>query len=404
MGRVQASGYSGLFALTGRRYIAVAFLARLPLAMAQLGTLLLVATTTGSYTHAGICAGALAVANAIGAPWLGGLTDRHGQQRIVALQCIIGAIGLGAVVISRRADLAWQVTAVAAAATGIAIPQIGQLARVRWRPLIARADGPDSLVGTAFSYEGAADEASFVCGPALVGLTMAVAGVWSPLLVAAVMLAGFGLAFARHPSADVAPVAIGAGPRVSVWTSPFAMLVGAQFLMGNLFGSVQTGTTVLARAAGHTDAAGLFHALLGVGSVLAGLALGKLGGEPDHPMRLSAFATALLLLGLPLAAVTTLPMLAAELLVLGCAIAPYMITTFTLAELITPPSRTALAMTLLAGATGLGYATGAGVAGHLVDDSGPHPAFVFTVSVTAAACVLAWAARPVLRRAAYVRG
>lgn len=69
-------GYSGLFGLTGYRYIVVAFIARLPLAMSQLGTLLLVATTTKSYTQAGICAGALAVCNAVGAPWFGSLTDR----------------------------------------------------------------------------------------------------------------------------------------------------------------------------------------------------------------------------------------------------------------------------------------------------------------------------------------
>ena len=100
-----AVGYSGLFGLTGYRYIVVAFIARLPLAMSQLGTLLLVATTTKSYTQAGICAGALAVCNAVGAPWFGSLTDRHGQSRVLMFQCVAGTIGLFATVATRYFDL-----------------------------------------------------------------------------------------------------------------------------------------------------------------------------------------------------------------------------------------------------------------------------------------------------------
>ena len=56
--------YRHLFGLTGRTYIVVAFLARMPLAMSQLGTLLLVSSATGSYGAGGFCAGALAVATA----------------------------------------------------------------------------------------------------------------------------------------------------------------------------------------------------------------------------------------------------------------------------------------------------------------------------------------------------
>ena len=74
--------YRHLFGLTGRTYIVVAFLARLPLAMSQLGTLLLVSAATGSYGAGGFCAGALAVANAVGAPFWGARADRVGQRRV----------------------------------------------------------------------------------------------------------------------------------------------------------------------------------------------------------------------------------------------------------------------------------------------------------------------------------
>ena len=74
------ASYRRLFELAGTPYVVVAFLARLPLAMSQLGTLLLVSGATGSYGLGGLAAGALAVANAIGAPFAGALADRIGQR------------------------------------------------------------------------------------------------------------------------------------------------------------------------------------------------------------------------------------------------------------------------------------------------------------------------------------
>ncbi|WP_255464973.1 MFS transporter [Dermacoccus sp. PAMC28757] len=392
-----AVGYSGLFGLTGYRYIVVAFIARLPLAMSQLGTLLLVATTTKSYTQAGICAGALAVCNAVGAPWFGSLTDRHGQSRVLMFQCVAGTIGLFATVATRYFDLHWVATAVVAALTGFVLPQVGQLARVRWRPIIVGRKADDRLVGTAFSYEGAADEASFVVGPVLVGAAAAALGTWAPLLAAAVLLGLFGIQFARHPSSRFAPTPVGTS-KAPLWTAAFTVLVAAQFFIGNLFGSIQTGTTLLTQLAGHPESSGLFHALLGIGSVSAGIALGRLTKAPNHPKRLLLFATAMWILSLPLLAVDNLTLLAAELVILGFAIAPYMITTFTLGELITHRSRTATAMTLLAGATGLGYATGAALAGRLVDEGGVAPAFKVTLAATTLAFVLAVGAKRLLSR------
>ena len=80
------ASYRRLFTLAGPLYVAVAFVGRLPLAMAQMGALLLVAGTTGSYGTGGAAAGALAVANAVGAPVAGSLADRVGQRPPVPLR------------------------------------------------------------------------------------------------------------------------------------------------------------------------------------------------------------------------------------------------------------------------------------------------------------------------------
>ncbi len=53
---VPLASYRRLFSLAGPLYVAIAFIGRLPLAMAQMGTLLLVAGTTGSYGTGGAAA------------------------------------------------------------------------------------------------------------------------------------------------------------------------------------------------------------------------------------------------------------------------------------------------------------------------------------------------------------
>src|SRR5699024_2264877 len=68
-----------------------------------------------------------------------------------------------------------------------------------------------------------------------------------------------------------------------------------------------------------------------------------------------------------------------------------MITTFTLAERTTPVRRLGAAMTVLAAATGTGYAVGAALAGRLADAGGHGPAFLVTVAATALAATLALA-------------
>jgi MFS family permease len=82
---------------------------------------------------------------------------------------------------------------------------------------------------------------------------------------------------------------------------------------------------------------------------------------------------------------------------MGTAIAPYMITVFTLAAKRTPASRTGAVMTVLAGVTGLGYAIGASIAGRLTDAVDYGAAFAVPVVAGIVATVIAVLAAPVLR-------
>lgn len=393
------ASYRRLFGFSGLSYVVFAFLGRLPLAMSQIGTLLLVQSYSGSYGAGGIAAGALAVANAIGAPYFGALADRIGQRPVVLVQSLVAAVGFAGEVVLVWLDAGWPWVAAVAAFAGLACPQVGPLARVRWRPLTAGQPDQARLVSTAFSYEGAADEATFVLGPAVVGVGIAVVSPTFAMLLAAVLLAVFGSAFALHRSAElVAARGRGTASGVRLLTAGLLTLIVGQLALGMLFGSVQTGTSVIATDAGRPGLTGLLHALLGVGSVIAGLAVAAVPESVPLARRARLFGAAILVLALPLLLVGSIGWLVPVLLVLGCAIAPYMITMFSMAERITDDARTGAAMTLLAAATGLGYAVGSSIAGRLADVGGATPAFSVTVAAGGLALTIGLLSARLVRR------
>jgi len=98
------------------------------------------------------------------------------------------------------------------------------------------------------------------------------------------------------------------------------------------------------------------------------------------------------------------PLTLVVLVVLGVAVAPYMISVFTLAERMTPPRRTGAAMTLLAATTGIGYALGSTVAGQLADRGGHTQAYAVTVAAGVLATVLMLVAARSLRAGEGGRG
>lgn len=396
------AAYRALLRIVGPAYILVAFLGRIPLAMSQLGVLVLVSSSTGRYGVGGAAAGILAISNAVGSPLFGSLSDRIGQRPVVLVQSLAGAAGLAGIVAVTHPDASQAVIFVLASLTGFVMPQVGPLARVRWRPITRDAGDQRRLVDAAFSYEGAADEASFVLGPATIGVLAIVAEPAGALLAAAVLLAVFGSWFAVHPtSALVGRRADSDGARGSepLWTGVFVVLVLAQMCIGMIFGSVQTGTTVLATAEGQAGLAGLIHAVLGIGSVIAGLAVTGLPERVLYATRMAVAALGLLVLAAPLLLVDSLPSLIGVIALLGFAVAPYMISNFALAGILVPVHRVSAAMTMLAGATGIGYAVGAALAGRLADANGHTAAFAVTVAAAGVAVVIAMTSNRALRRA-----
>ncbi|MEO6472190.1 MAG: MFS transporter [Aeromicrobium sp.] len=394
------ASYRELMRIAGPAYFVVAFLGRIPLAMSQMGTLILVSASTGRYALGGAAAGGLAVANAIGAPLAGSLADRIGQRPVVLAQSLAGACGLIALVIASHQGAPAVAVIGLAAVAGFAIPQVGPLARVRWQPITRNQDDQRRLIDAAFSYEGAADEASFVLGPALVGALAVVVDPGGALVAGAIILAGFGSWFAIHPTAELTHQQskrheIGG----ALFTAAFIVLIFAQLFVGMIFGGTQTGAAVFATAEAQPGLAGLIHATLGIGSVIAGLAIAGLPESIGYEKRTLVAAFGLFVLSSPLLLVHSIGSLVAVVMLLGFAVAPYMISNFALAGRLVPPSRVGTAMTMLAGATGVGYALGSSIAGRLADEGGATQAFAVTVTAAGCALLLALIFRGTLARA-----
>ncbi|WP_327224060.1 MFS transporter [Streptomyces platensis] len=410
----------------------VSFLGRLPTAMCQFGSLLLVAETSGSLATAGLVGGALAAGQTAGGPLLGRLADRHGQRPVVLAACWFDALAVTALVLAALARTGALPLALIALLAGAGVPQIGPLARTRLVALARRARADDRLVHTALSFEGTLDEVSFVLGPALVGLSATVAHPAVALALAALLLAVCGSAFALHPTAAalrptgealrptgeaLRPTGAGSGPgpdrprgrrpaaRSARARMPRAVhaMRASMALQGALFGACQSGITALTADLHRPAQAGLVYAAMGVMSAVAGLSLAAVPARIGLPVRWRAAAVALIALSVPLLFVRSLGALYLAVVVLGAAFAPHLITLFGLTERLVPADRLAESMAFLTSAVVGGQALSLAASGRLAEAHGPSAAFAVAVGAAVLILGLALTTRATDRPAAAVR-
>ncbi|GGX26405.1 MFS transporter [Streptomyces noursei] len=382
--------YRRVLALSGPLLPVVSFLGRLPTAMCQLGSVLLVAETSGSLTTAGLVGGALAAGQTVAGPLMGRLADRHGQRPVVLVACWLNALAVAALVTAALARTATPPLAAIGLLAGASVPQIGPLARTRLVALAHRAAADDRVVSAALSLEGTLDEVSFVLGPALVGLAATLAHPAVALALAAALLAVCGSAFALHPTAVAVRPAANAARAVRPARTRMPRAVHAMrlstALQGAMFGACQAGITALTERLHQPAQAGLVYAAMGVMSAVAGLSLALVPARIGLPTRWRAAAAALIVLSVPLLFVRSMAALYLVVVVLGVAFAPHLITLFGLTERLVPATRLAESMAFLTSAVVGGQAVALAVSGRLADAYGPSAAFA--VAVGAAVLIL----------------
>lgn len=377
------ASYRRVIALGGPVLPVVSFLGRLPTAMCQLGSLLLVAETSGSLATAGWVGGALAAGQTACGPLLGRLADRYGQRSVVLVACWFDALAVAALVacaLARAGTLQLVLTGLLA---GACVPQIGPLARTRLVALARRARADDRTVNSALSFEGTLDEVSFVLGPALVGLSATLAHPAVALALAVVLLAVCGTAFALHPTAAALRPTTGRREehppaRARMPRAVHAMRV-SMALQGAIFGACQAGITALTERLHQPAQAGLVYAAMGVMSAVAGLSMALVPARIGLPTRWRAAAVALILLCVPLLFVRSLGALYLVVVVLGVAFAPHLITLFGLTERLVPTTRLAESMAFLTSAVVGGQALALVASGRLAEAHGPSAAFALAL-------------------------
>jgi MFS family permease len=340
---------------------------RMPIGISGLAILLFVREVTGSFASAGVCAGALALGSAIGAPLEGRLIDRRGVQTLLPL-AVVHAAGLLAVLAAGEAAAPTPVLAGASLLAGIATPPVSSVLRSRWPFLLA--EQPE-LIPSAYALDSVMIELIFVIGPLVTTLVVTTVGAQYALVVsAACALAGVMLMLAAlrgrpgpQRTADGAR-ALGLG---ALAAPGLRTLVLASLPLGFTLGTIEVVIPAFSAEEGARELAGVLLAVWSAASGVGGLAWGVLGSRVPLIEAHLRFAWLL-----PLALVPMLlagsPLAMAPLVILaGLPIAPLIASRNQLVEHVAPAGTATEAFTWPLTALVGGVALGATTAGTVIE-------------------------------------
>ena len=403
--------YAAIFAIPRAwRFSVAGIIARMPMSMYGLGTVLLISAATGRYGLAGSVSAAASLGGAVCAPQLGRLVDRLGQHRVLIPVCVTFALsvaGLSAAVALRWPE--WTLFAFGIAG-GATMPQTGPMARARWAALLAGSP----RLHTAFSVESVADELCFVIGPAAVAVLATqlypAAGVGTAALFA---LAG-SLWFASQRSTEPPVVAAGVQPDAGGGTRPGAgaragvrparrarlaapglvVLIPVYLFLGAMFVAIDLSTVGFAARAGHKPLAGFILGCYALGSATGGLWYGSRNWHAPASRRL-AVTLSLTVAGVcTFWAIPNLLVLAPVIYLCGLTIAPTLIAGYSVLEATALPGRATEAMSWLSTGIAVGLACGSTAAGFILDAFGPRWGYAFAAAAGVTATVIYLAGLP----------
>ncbi|MDP9800189.1 MFS family permease [Arcanobacterium wilhelmae] len=333
--------------------------------MVVIGNLTLITVTTGSVATASITSAALAIANGIGQPVTGRLSDKLGQRWPLLIASLLNALFCVVHVYAATAGAPVSLLVALAALIGVTTAPVGALARVRWYHLAKR---PPQLAA-ALSWESMIDEMGFVLGPALVGILSSMISPYLPLIISATLAATCGVGFALSKNA-VGPqidTATGSSPSTAAVAKAVLVCLIGMAALGMFFGSTQTSTTAAANAMGNESLAGLIYAALGFGSAITSIGAVALPDTFSLRARIMTGGIGLAVGAIGCSFAQNFWQLAILIFLTGMAIGPASVALFTLAGELSPQGGDALAVTLLGAINILGVATANAITGQLVE-------------------------------------
>jgi MFS family permease len=385
--------YATILRVPGVAAVVVATLiGRLPIGISGLAILLYVEDVSGSFASAGVCAGALALGSAAGAPFQGRLVDRRGDGVLLPL-ALIHAGGLVLVWVLGAASAPTVLLALASLITGAALPPLSSVLRSRWPYLL---EGRPELVPSAFALDSVMIELIFVTGPLLTAAAVALVGAEYALGISAgcvllgtsMMLTGL-RGYGSPERAAEGSRALGLG---ALAAPGLRTLVLASLPVGFALGTLEVVLPAFSESEGSKELAGLLLAVWSLASGVAGLAYGA------RPPRISLTRThlrfALLLpVGCAVLFAATSPATMALLVILaGLPIAPLIASRNQLIETVAPRGTATEAFTWPLTALVAGVSLGAATAGSIVES------YSWSAGVLAAVAMSAFGAFVLLAR------
>jgi MFS family permease len=390
-----------------------ALIARLPMAMAPLGILLLVQHERGAYSIAGIVTGAFAVGSACGTPVWGRMMDRFGQTRVLLPTSLASAASLVAVALATVTGGSSLLLIALAALAGVSYPPISPAIRAAWRVIFPDAESRR----VAFALDATSIELIFVGGPLLLSVLLAFAAPVVPLLVTAGLMAFGGLAYcrtdaarrSRPPPKGSKEAVTETGPRSAVTAHGVAALLFVMLALSVGFGQLDTSMAATAgRLIGGTQNVGVMFAAVAGGSTVGGLVFGTRTWPFDErravPVLLGVFASLLGVMAILMSLRHVSLWLVMPLLVVtGLTIAPTLIMQQALLDHLAPSERLNEAQAFLSASNTTGAAAGTALAGILIDFHGLDWAFAGAAVCAAGAALLAFLSQSHWRKASAKR-
>ncbi len=353
------------------RLLGPALIGRIPDSIAATGTVILVRSVTGSYTAAGLAAGAFGLGTAASAPLAGRALDRLGQRRVLPALAVAFATVVTVLVLASGRLGAGGLTALAAIA-GLTRPPIEAALRATWPRLV-----PAGQLDSAYALDSTAQELIWIAGPVLLAVLLAVGGPRLPLLACAVTCAAGTAAYAANRRLAVGDrnAADPAAPSPLRCSRLRALLV-ATVCYGAAAGILNLALVAFAAAHGNVAWAGILVAIWGAGSLVGGVAYGSRnwsGAVETRAMSCLALFGACLMV---LAAAPSLAVLAVLMIPLGLPLSPWLGSLSASVQHAVPAASSAEAFAWTFAAVTAGMSGGNAVAGVITQNATPQAAFL----------------------------
>lgn len=352
------------------RLLLSALVARMPDSIAATGIVVLVRSVTGSYTVAGLAAGAFGIGTAVSAPLAGRALDRLGQRRVLpVLAAAFGAALTVLVVAAGR--LGASGLACLAAAAGMTRPPIEAGLRALWPRLV-----PAGRLDAAYALDSTLQELIWIGGPLLLAVLLAVGRPQLPLLACAILSLAGTAVYATSPRLPMSGRAAAPAVRSPLRSSRVRVLLAAAACYGAAAGILTVSLVGYAAARGGVAWAGVLVAIWGAGSLAGGIVYGSRNWQAPVERRaigcLALFAAALMLL----AAAPNLAVLALLMIPLGLPLSPWLGSLSASIQRAVPPATATEAFTWTFAVITVGLASGNAFGGVIIQGAGPGAAFL----------------------------